>query len=88
MRLVIISDTHEQHAGLGTLSGDVLIHCGDFCRGYNNPGTAIETLDSWFEQQEFAKIIFIGGNHDFEAQRLNEAGKRSFRTRIILLMNQ
>ena len=35
MRLVIISDTHTMHEELGSLSGDVLIHCGDFCDGFH-----------------------------------------------------
>jgi predicted phosphodiesterase len=29
MKILIISDTHGQHARLSGLEGDVLIHCGD-----------------------------------------------------------
>jgi predicted phosphodiesterase len=33
MRLVIVSDTHQQHRKIRLPDGDVLIHCGDFLGG-------------------------------------------------------
>lgn len=68
LRLVLISDTHGKHDELGKLSGDVLIHCGDFCRGFLNKGAEIPSLDRWFAKQDFQCILCIGGNHDFAAQ--------------------
>ena len=84
MRIVIISDTHGRHSELGTLSGDVLIHCGDFCDGYNNDGHVIPQIDQWFGRQDFERILCIGGNHDFIAQSRRSAGEPVFQNAIYL----
>lgn len=68
MRIVITSDTHGKHCELGNLSGDVLIHCGDFCDGFQPDPNDIQRIDDWFAVQSFRKILCIGGNHDFVAQ--------------------
>jgi len=63
MKIVQISDTHGLHHQLTNLpSGDVLIHCGDFC----HHGTEEETLDflNWFIDLPYAHKIFVTGNHD------------------------
>jgi len=64
MKIVIISDTHGHHEKLGTLSGDVLIHCGDFENLFAQTNAAIDQMDAWFGQQDFDQILCIGGNHD------------------------
>lgn len=84
MRLVFISDTHGKHAQLGTLSGDVLIHCGDFCDGFKNDGHSLAEIDDWFNKQHFDLILCIGGNHDFLAQSLYDSGKQVFKNAIYL----
>jgi hypothetical protein len=47
MRLVIISDTHNQHEELGILHGDVLIHCGDIGNGFGRIAGEVDRLDDW-----------------------------------------
>lgn len=79
MRVVFTSDTHGKHAQLGTLHGDVLIHCGDFCNGLDNDGHSIAELDEWFARQDFAVILCVGGNHDFLAATQHAAGRSVFR---------
>ena len=69
MKLVLISDTHGRHGQLGTLAGDVLIHCGDSSDGFKRDPADLERLDQWFAQQKFGLILCIGGNHDFEIER-------------------
>ena len=64
MKLTIISDTHGQHEALGHLSGDVLIHCGDFENIFQQDKDIIEKLDDWFGRQNFDRILCVGGNHD------------------------
>lgn len=64
MRLVIISDTHGRHSELGRLSGDILIHCGDFEDMFQRNGDVLGNVDRWFAKQHFEHIICIGGNHD------------------------
>ena len=85
MRIVFISDTHGKHAELGTLRGDVLVHCGDFCDGYMNNGHSLAEIDEWFAAQDFALILCVGGNHDFLAESLHESGQRVFRNAVYLV---
>lgn len=85
MRIVFISDTHGKHRELGTLQGDVLVHCGDFCHGFMNDGHALADIDDWFGEQQFHTILCVGGNHDFLAQSLHEASKPVFRNAIYLV---
>lgn len=63
MRLVLISDTHNQHLGLSLPKGDVLIHAGDVSgRGQVKE---VEAFMDWFSGQDFPHKICIAGNHDF-----------------------
>ncbi|GEM48414.1 metallophosphatase domain-containing protein [Deinococcus cellulosilyticus] len=63
MKIVCISDTHNQHDLLKLPSGDVLIHAGDFSmRGHVAETQAFLT---WFAAQPHPHKIFIAGNHDF-----------------------
>ncbi len=64
IKLTIISDTHMRHNELGTLKGDVLIHCGDMFDLFENRPDDIENVDAWFGRQDFDIILCIGGNHD------------------------
>ncbi|MEM0988617.1 MAG: metallophosphatase domain-containing protein [Pseudomonadota bacterium] len=69
MRIVIISDTHGGHEALGTLEGDVLIHCGDLEGRGAAGGAAYRDIDDWFGAQRFEQIFCIGGNHDFDLEQ-------------------
>jgi Icc-related predicted phosphoesterase len=73
MKLVILSDTHGQHADsrlnrelLDIFNQDpdsVLIHCGDVSgRGFI---WEIEMFVEWYDSLPFKHKIFIAGNHDF-----------------------
>lgn len=61
-RIVIISDTHNQHWKLNIPEGDILIHCGDMTMG----GTRQEIADfnNWIEDLPHKMKICIAGNHD------------------------
>lgn len=67
MKLVFISDTHEQHDALQLPDGDVLLHCGDFS-GRGEIGQVQRFLD-WFKEQPHQYKVLIAGNHDFLAER-------------------
>ena len=81
MEITFISDTHTKHHKLGKLSGDILVHCGDFSsRGHPDE---FKDFISWLNLCEFRYKIIIAGNHDlgFENKRklisqqlLKEAG--------------
>jgi Icc-related predicted phosphoesterase len=70
MRLVLISDTHGLHNGLGSLpEGDILVHAGDFMNAGHDFGEII-SFNRWLGQQPFRYRIVCAGNHDrlFENQ--------------------
>lgn len=63
MRILHLSDTHNQHKNLGNLpEADLIIHSGDF----SFAGTESEFRDflKWFLNLNCQYKIFIGGNHD------------------------
>jgi Icc-related predicted phosphoesterase len=70
MRLVIISDTHNQISSINLPKGDILIHCGDFT--VTGTVSEITQFNRELLQQadKFKHIIIIAGNHDllFEHQ--------------------
>jgi Icc-related predicted phosphoesterase len=84
MKIVVVSDTHTSHEKLGILKGDVLIHCGDSCNVFNQSPDDIQRLDNWFGQQEFDKVLCIGGNHDFLMQERAAQGEAIFANAIYL----
>lgn len=73
-RFIIISDTHNQHAGLAGKTaarrmpaGDVLLYCGDLT-GRGHP-QEIEAFNAWLEEQPYDYKVGTCGNHDFLFQK-------------------
>lgn len=85
MRIVFISDTHGNHSDLGTLHGDVLIHCGDFCDGFFDEDQTLVEFDEWLGEQNFDVILCVGGNHDFLAETIYKSGKPVFKNAVYLV---
>ena len=68
MKIVAISDTHGQHAGLRELPpGDVLIHAGD-CTGGSGSRHLRDFLQ-WLDAQPHQFKILTAGNHDWIFER-------------------
>jgi|APTNR8051073442_1049403.scaffolds.fasta_scaffold00005_233 Icc-related predicted phosphoesterase len=67
MKIILISDTHNQHEKLTLPEGDMIIHAGDVSGG----GSHVEVLSFlyWFARLPFKYKIFIAGNHDFLLER-------------------
>lgn len=66
VRIVCISDTHDQHNTVVVPDGDILVHAGDATsRGYKNE---IEAFGSWIRKQPHTYKVVISGNHDFGYQ--------------------
>lgn len=64
MKIVFISDTHEQHNKLVNLpEADMIIHGGDI----TNRGKVqeVDEFIEWFASLNYKYKIFIAGNHDF-----------------------
>jgi Icc-related predicted phosphoesterase len=72
MKIVALSDTHGSHRSVNMPQGDIVIHCGDYTRRSNYPGT----LDfiQWYSNLKFSYKILIAGNHD----RFTEKRKQDF----------
>jgi Icc-related predicted phosphoesterase len=63
MRIVCISDTHEQHKKITVPDGDVLIHAGDATAlGGRN---ATIKFHKWLGALPHKYKFFVPGNHDF-----------------------
>jgi len=63
LRIVAISDTHEQHQQIDLPEGDLLICAGDI--SFNGRPQAIADFNRWFAAQPHRFKILIAGNHDF-----------------------
>jgi Icc-related predicted phosphoesterase len=67
MRIISISDTHEQHRDIKAIpEGDVLVHSGDITMGGSIP--ALANFANWMGGLKFAHKILIAGNHDFSLE--------------------
>jgi predicted phosphodiesterase len=66
MRIVAISDTHEQHAQVVVPEGDVLVHSGDFT--YLGKLQAVADFANWIGSQPHKHKVVIAGNHDLTFQ--------------------
>lgn len=76
VRVVCISDTHNEHEGLRLPDGDVLIHTGDILtesgmRHVLEGGEVAPEGDAllaefahWFGAQRYEHKVLVGGNHD------------------------
>jgi len=67
MRIVFISDTHNQHDQVQVPDGDILIHAGDATM-LGRMGE-IGAFGAWFRSQPHPFKIFVAGNHDWMFQR-------------------
>ena len=62
MKIVALSDTHNQHKKIVIPDGDILVHCGDF----SNTGAMheIQSFANWFGKQSHKIKILVPGNHE------------------------
>jgi len=67
MKIIAISDTHEQHRDLVLPDGDVLVHAGDWT--YKGAAPKIDDFLSWFAGQPHKHKVFIAGNHELTLDR-------------------
>lgn len=63
LRIVVISDTHEQHEQITLPDGDVLVCAGDV--SFNGRPHAIADFNRWFAARPHRYKFLIAGNHDF-----------------------
>ncbi len=75
MRLVLISDTHNQQRALRLPAGDALVHAGDFTM--KGTESEVKAFGEWLGEQRFEHKVLIAGNHDFLFER-DPARARAF----------
>lgn len=75
MKLALISDTHGLHDGLVVPNADVLVHAGDLTmRGSRRE---LEEAAAWLASLPHKHKVVVGGNHDWDLQRLLMADQES-----------
>lgn len=67
MKIVCISDTHNQHRKMQIPNGDLLIHAGDLS-GHGKE-SEIEDFNAWLGTLPHKYKVIIAGNHDFLFER-------------------
>lgn len=67
MRIVCLSDTHDQHDQLTVPDGDLLLHAGDATM--RGTPAQIAAFDRWLAGQSHAHKVVIAGNHDWAFER-------------------
>ncbi|MDQ8201483.1 metallophosphoesterase [Pelagicoccus sp. SDUM812003] len=75
MKVTLISDTHTMHDRLPPLSGDVLVHAGDFYDLAECRDKKLKRLNAWFAKQDFQVKLFVPGDHDIPVFKSWRAGK-------------
>lgn len=87
MRVICLSDTHEQHSKIKVPDGDLLIHAGDLTWGGEPLATHIAL--NWLQDQSHKFKVFIPGNHDFyfEDQKMCGAIKEACKSGGIYYLN-
>ncbi|HJQ24119.1 MAG TPA: metallophosphatase domain-containing protein [Blastocatellia bacterium] len=83
LRIVAISDTHEQHEQIELPAGDVLICAGDIT--FNGRPQAIAAFNRWFSSQPHRFKILVAGNHDFLFEENSAAARDLLPDEIIYL---
>ena len=85
MKIVLISDTHNQHEKIKLPKGDMIIHAGDV----SGRGTFTEVLNflQWFSKLPYQHKIFIAGNHDFLFERQKLTATAMFPEGVTYLEN-
>lgn len=77
MRLVLISDTHEQHRRMHIPAGDILVHAGDIT--FNGNPAKVFDFNAWLGELlaggRIKHAVVIAGNHDWCAYRFPDMMK-------------
>jgi Icc-related predicted phosphoesterase len=70
MKIVCLSDTHQQHRNLVVPAGDLLIHAGDITM--NGSLDVIRDFNTWLGELPHRHKVMIAGNHDRNFERQPE----------------
>lgn len=96
IRIVVVSDTHEDHRMIKIPNGDILLHCGDFTNRHHwfnlsddeVPQSLID-FNQWLGQLPHRYKIVIGGNHEVNLDKHSQEEIQSkYLTNCIYLQDQ
>ena len=82
MKIICISDTHNQHKNLTVPDGDLLIHAGDITS--NGDKEDLIKFNNWLGNLPHKHKMVIAGNHDFYAESHPEETKQILSNAIYL----
>lgn len=68
VKIVAVSDTHNQHHKLDLPDGDIFVHCGDFTIGGSEK--EVVKFADWINTLDFQHKVIVPGNHDFMFSRM------------------
>ena len=96
IRIVVVSDTHEDHRMIKIPDGDILLHCGDFTNRHHWFNLSDEQIpqslidfNQWLGQLPHRYKIVIGGNHDVNLEKHSQEEIQSkYLTNCIYLRDQ
>lgn len=90
MKIVCISDTHNQHGRITLPKGDVLVHSGDITgRGeYQQYRSFSNWIVERAEALGYSKVIVVPGNHDCTFETEEMTARAQFSKDITLLINE
>lgn len=80
MKIVCISDTHNQHNKITLPDGDMLIHAGDATM--MGTDSELEDFVNWMSRQPFKHKIWVAGNHDWGMESDQKAYEKFFYRRM------
>ena len=87
MKIVCISDTHNQLEKINIPSGDLLIHAGDLT-GHGSTNETIRELDKLAKHSKnFKHIVLISGNHDWLGEKQPEKMKTLCKERGLVYLD-
>lgn len=72
MKIVAISDTHDQHRQIKIPNCDLLIVAGDFTSRRDPSIADYVEFNDWLHSQPAERIIVVAGNHDTLFEKRNE----------------
>lgn len=85
MKIVCISDTHNNNEKIAVPDGDVLVHSGDAT--INGTVDEVKRFADWFRSLPQRHKIFVAGNHDWLFQRDNDLARTLLGSEIVYLQD-
>ena len=73
-RIVVLSDTHNEHEHVEVPDGDVVIHAGDAL--VHGTWEELDPFLKWFRELPHRHKIYVPGNHDGEVELLSSHANR------------